>query len=160
MTPRASPTPPAPEQEYIITNFQLKQLQDFASLEFVCQAIRSRPITPPAGAPASSIVKTSPLPRVIPPLPEGDTKDLKVWKGYWKQHDLTVATAAKAEMLEKLQAKINQKREEFATAAIQSRKQGYAAMPKRTVELKLVEGWLDALRSTPTTPSTQEREQS
>ena len=30
-------------KEYIITEFQLKQLQNFASLEFVCQAIRSRP---------------------------------------------------------------------------------------------------------------------
>ena len=34
-----------PLQEYIITEFQLKQLQDFASLDFVCQAIRSRPHT-------------------------------------------------------------------------------------------------------------------
>jgi hypothetical protein len=32
--------------EYIITEFQLKQLQDFASLEFICQAIKKRPHTP------------------------------------------------------------------------------------------------------------------
>ena len=37
--------PPPAQQEYIITEFQLKQLQDFASLDFVCQAIRSRPHT-------------------------------------------------------------------------------------------------------------------
>lgn len=45
-------TPPVPagsdsdDDEYIITGFQLRQLQDFASLEFVCQAIRSRPHNP------------------------------------------------------------------------------------------------------------------
>ncbi len=37
-----------PQREYIITEFQLKQLQDFASLEFVCRAIRTRPHTPQA----------------------------------------------------------------------------------------------------------------
>jgi hypothetical protein len=35
-------------KEYIITEFQLKQLQDFASLEFVCQAIRTRPHPAPS----------------------------------------------------------------------------------------------------------------
>jgi hypothetical protein len=39
-------TLPPPQREYIITEFQLEQLQDFASLEFVCQAIRSRPHAP------------------------------------------------------------------------------------------------------------------
>ena len=34
-----------------------------------------------------TITTTSELPSVIPPLPKGDTKDLKVWKEYWKQHD-------------------------------------------------------------------------
>ena len=36
------------------------------------------------------IQKTSELPRVIPPLPTGDTKDLKVWQDYWKQHDAAI----------------------------------------------------------------------
>jgi len=34
--------------EYIITGFQLKQLQGYADLEFICQAIRTRPHTPQA----------------------------------------------------------------------------------------------------------------
>ena len=35
----------------------------------------------------AGIKTTSELPKVIPPLPEGDTKDLKVWKEYWEKHD-------------------------------------------------------------------------
>jgi hypothetical protein len=35
-------------KEYIITAFQLKQLQEYADLDFVCQAIRSRPHPAPA----------------------------------------------------------------------------------------------------------------
>lgn len=41
------------------------------------------------------IKKTSELPRIIPPLPTGDTKDLKVWREYWKQHDAQIAKAAR-----------------------------------------------------------------
>lgn len=36
--------PSAPEPDYIITAFQLKQLQGYADLDFVCQAIRSKPL--------------------------------------------------------------------------------------------------------------------
>ena len=36
---------------------------------------------------SDGIIKTSELPKIIPPLPTGDTKDLKVWQDYWKQHD-------------------------------------------------------------------------
>lgn len=32
------------EPEYIITTFQLKQLQEYANLDFICQAIRSCPL--------------------------------------------------------------------------------------------------------------------
>ena len=32
------------QEEYIITEFQLKQLQGYVDLDFVCQAIRSRPL--------------------------------------------------------------------------------------------------------------------
>lgn len=33
-----------PEQDYIITAFQLKQLQGHADLDFICQAIKSKPL--------------------------------------------------------------------------------------------------------------------
>jgi len=33
-----------PESDYIITAFQLNQLQGHADLDFVCQAIRSKPL--------------------------------------------------------------------------------------------------------------------
>jgi hypothetical protein len=52
----------------------------------------------------------------------------------------------KSELLDKLQLKIDKKREEYATAAIQSRKMGYAAMPKRTISLDTVEDWINSLR--------------
>jgi SET domain-containing protein len=45
--------------------------------------IRARAGLPP-------IKKTSELPVIIPPLPKGDTNDLKVWHEYWKQHDKKV----------------------------------------------------------------------
>lgn len=45
MTPRSEQQQP---KEYIITEFQLKQLQGYADLDFVCQAIRSRPHPAPA----------------------------------------------------------------------------------------------------------------
>ena len=48
------------------------------------------------------IKKTSELPRIIPPLPTGDTKDLKVWREYWKQHDAQVAKAAREQVLDEL----------------------------------------------------------
>jgi len=40
---------------------------------------------------------TTEIPRIIPPLPEGDTKDLKVWRDYWKQHDAAIAAQAREE---------------------------------------------------------------
>lgn len=43
-----------------------------------------------ANAGLPPIKKTSELPNIIPPLPEGDTKDLKIWREYWKQHDAAV----------------------------------------------------------------------
>ena len=48
------------------------------------------------------IKKTSELPRIIPPLPTGDTKDLKVWREYWKQHDAQVAKAAREQVLDEM----------------------------------------------------------
>lgn len=36
------PTDPAPE--YIITEYQLKKIQEYADLDFICQAIRSKPL--------------------------------------------------------------------------------------------------------------------
>ena len=52
----------------------------------------------------------------------------------------------KSELLNKLQLEIDKKREEYATTAIQSRKMGYAAMPKRTISLNTVEDWINSLR--------------
>lgn len=52
----------------------------------------------------------------------------------------------KSDVLDKLQEKINEVREKYATDAIQARKQGYAAMPKRTIQLKEVEDWINSLR--------------
>ncbi len=37
-------SPQQPETDYIITAFQLKQLQEHADLDFVCQAIKSKPL--------------------------------------------------------------------------------------------------------------------
>ena len=52
----------------------------------------------------------------------------------------------KTELLNKLQLEVDKLRKEYATAAIQSRKLGYAAMPKRTVSLNTVEDWINSLR--------------
>ena len=52
----------------------------------------------------------------------------------------------KSETLNKLQTMIDEKRAEFAATAISARKQGYAAMPKRSVELKVVEDWINSIR--------------
>ncbi|MCK9591441.1 MAG: hypothetical protein M0Q91_05460 [Methanoregula sp.] len=38
----------------------------------------------------SDVRKTSELPRIIPPLPVGDTTDLKTWREYWAMHDITI----------------------------------------------------------------------
>jgi len=37
-----------------------------------------------------SVKRTSELPRIIPPLPAGDTKDMKTWRDYWREHDAGV----------------------------------------------------------------------
>jgi len=59
-------------------------------------------MTPPLGDPfaptepewlvkaQAGIKTTTDIPRIIPPLPEGDTKDMKVWKEYWKHHDTII----------------------------------------------------------------------
>jgi hypothetical protein len=41
----------------------------------------------------AGIKTTTDIPRIIPPLPEGDTVDLKTWKEYWKQHDAAIRDA-------------------------------------------------------------------
>ena len=33
------------DEQYVITDFQLNQLRSYADLDFVCQAIRSRPLS-------------------------------------------------------------------------------------------------------------------
>jgi hypothetical protein len=63
--------------------------------------IRSQAGLPP-------IKKTSELPRIIPPLPTGDTKDLKVWKEYWKQHDAQVAKAAREQERQRINVVIKE----------------------------------------------------
>jgi hypothetical protein len=48
------------------------------------------------------IIKTSVLPKIIPPLPNGDTKDLKVWQEYWKQHDKYIRQSERESILNHL----------------------------------------------------------
>ena len=43
---------------------------------------------------------TSELPIIIPPLPKGDTKDLKVWKEYWEQHDAVIRQDEREKVLD------------------------------------------------------------
>jgi len=59
-------------------------------------------MTPPLGDPfaptepewlmmAKLGIKTkTELPQIIPPLPKGDTTDMKLWREYWKQHDTAI----------------------------------------------------------------------
>jgi hypothetical protein len=51
----------------------------------------------------TQITLTSELPAIIPPLPEGDTKDLKTWKEYWIKHDAAIATKARNATLDELE---------------------------------------------------------
>jgi len=51
---------------------------------------------------SDGIIKTSELPKIIPPLPTGDTKDLKVWQDYWKQHDEKIRQDATEKVLKKV----------------------------------------------------------
>ena len=44
---------------------------------------------------------TSELPVIIPPLPKGDTKDLKVWKEYWEQHDAVIRQDEREKVLDR-----------------------------------------------------------
>ncbi len=53
-----------------------------------------------------TIKRTSDLPIIIPSLPEGDTKDLKVWREYWVKHDATIRNKARQELLEDLEEAI------------------------------------------------------
>lgn len=46
------------------------------------------------------IQKTSELPKIIPPLPTGDTKDLKIWQDYWKQHDAAIRKDEREKVLD------------------------------------------------------------
>jgi len=56
---------------------------------------------------SDGIIKTSELPKIIPPLPIGDTKDLKVWQDYWKQHDEKIRQDATEKVLVKILEKCN-----------------------------------------------------
>jgi transcriptional regulator of met regulon len=47
MTPPQPILPILDDDRFQITGFQLKQLQGFESLDFICQAIRSRPAPSP-----------------------------------------------------------------------------------------------------------------
>ena len=49
---------------------------------------------------SDGIIKTSELPKIIPPLPTGDTKDLKVWQDYWKQHDKQIRQDEREKVLD------------------------------------------------------------
>ena len=42
----------------------------------------------------------SELPNIIPPLPKGDTKDMKIWREYWKQHDTAIRKAEREKVLD------------------------------------------------------------
>lgn len=52
------------------------------------------------------IQKTSELPHIIPPLPTGDTKDLKVWKEYWMKHDAAIRKDERGKVLDEFMNKI------------------------------------------------------
>jgi hypothetical protein len=52
------------------------------------------------------VTTTSDLPKIIPPLPEGDTKDLKVWKEYWVKHDANTRNDARLKLLKELEEDI------------------------------------------------------
>jgi hypothetical protein len=52
----------------------------------------------------------------------------------------------KTEVLDALQMKIDEKRRHFADMAVQSRKRGYPALPKRTIQLNEVEDWINSIR--------------
>ena len=51
--------------------------------------------------PNSIIRTTSELPIIIPPPPKGDTKDLKVWKEYWEQHDAVIRQDERKKVLDR-----------------------------------------------------------
>ena len=51
--------------------------------------------------PNSIIRTTSELPIIIPPPPKGDTKDLKVWKEYWEQHDAVIRQDEREKVLDR-----------------------------------------------------------
>ena len=58
-------------------------------------AIRTHSISEP-----DNITRTSQLPKIIPPLPEGDTNDLEVWKEYWIKHDAAIRREERERVLE------------------------------------------------------------
>ena len=73
--------------EYIITEKDICTIIDWLSyrryddteVDSLLDRVRSHP--------KNLIKTTSELPKIIPPLPEGDTTDLNVWQKYWVQHD-------------------------------------------------------------------------
>ena len=75
-------------------------------------------MTPPLGDPfaltepewlmmAKLGIKTkTELPQIIPPLPKGDTTDMKLWREYWKQHDTAIRKAERERVLDEFMAAI------------------------------------------------------
>ena len=60
-----------------------------------------------------TITTTSELPHIIPPLPEGDTKDLKVWREYWTQHDSHIRKDEREKVLDRLDKEIHIREDEM-----------------------------------------------
>jgi hypothetical protein len=54
------------------------------------------------------VTTTSQLPKIIPPLPEGDTKDLKTWREYWTKHDAAITAQAREDVLNQIEVVINE----------------------------------------------------
>ena len=71
----------------------LKEMHDLGNS--VIDKVRSR-------SNATTIRTTSELPVIIPPPPKGDTKDLKVWKEYWEQHDAVIRQDEREKVLDEL----------------------------------------------------------
>ena len=60
-----------------------------------------------AQAGLAPIRKTSDLPTIIPPVPRGDTTDLKVWKEYWLQHDNEIRRKEREQVLDELRESLS-----------------------------------------------------
>jgi hypothetical protein len=46
-----------------------------------------------------TVKRTSDVPKIIPPLPEGDMKDLKTLREYWVKHDASVRNTTLDDMI-------------------------------------------------------------